>query len=126
RIKLATGGQMVYDRGDEVVIAPATQEADLPVCPLVACQLLADEIGELQLGQGRGDLERSIEPDIPRDDLEELFERVEPDRTQHHTDVVGRVRNIPHWVRVPIPAAVRFLLTRPQSTQCCSSATFFS
>ena len=63
-----------------MVVASAAQEADSSVGPLIEGQDRADVIGELQLGQSRRDPQRRLEPKLGRDQVEELFETVEPDR----------------------------------------------
>ena len=85
-----------------------------------------------------------FEPVLRRDDVEELVERLESDRAQHHADVVGRVRDVRHEVSVPIPVRGqvrrssrrrlvglrRWRASRDsperRAVQWASSATFFS
>ena len=58
RVELAARGQVVDDRRNEVVVAPAAQETDPLVGPLVEGQDGADVIGQLQLRKSGGDPKR--------------------------------------------------------------------
>ena len=85
-----------------MVVASAAEETDPLVGTLVPGHRGLDAAGQLQLGQGRGDLERSLKAVLRWDEVEKLLERVEADRAQHDADVVGRVRDIRHGVWVPV------------------------
>lgn len=99
--ELATRGEGVDGRGHEMVVAPAPEEARAEVGPDVAGGQRRQMPGQLQLGQGRRDRQRSFEPILGRDHIEQVIERSDPDHGEHLAHVVGRVQDIGHQDSVP-------------------------
>ncbi len=91
-VELAARRDAVDDGRDEVVVAAAAQEADLlPGRPILAGQR-RHVLRQLQLGQRRRQMQRSLQPRIRRDLREQLLDAPNADRFEHRRWSSGVLR----------------------------------
>ena len=95
-VELAPRTDDVAHRGDEVVVAPAAEEADRGAGVLIAGGQLAQVLVELQLAHRGGELKVAPQLQLVGDRREQVVDRVGSDRGEHLALILGGVVKVRH------------------------------
>ena len=72
-------GKVAYGAGNEVIVHAAAHEGRQPVGRIVTGGHLAHRVVELEFRKSGGEIQRSVEPNVFRDDAQQFFDRIDAD-----------------------------------------------